>query len=161
MAGMNTVAAERAPHLSGAEAVLSPGTWALRLAYAGLVPFVMGAALVWLVRADAHAYVALALSAYAALILSFLGGIHWGLAMRQAPTDTSALVWGIVPALVAWPAVLMPPDAGLAIHGVMLLVCYLVDRRLYPLHGLGAWLTLRFRLSAIAALACFLGAAGS
>jgi hypothetical protein len=56
---------------------------------------------------------------------------------------------------------LMPPDAGLAIHGVMLLVCYLVDRRLYPLHGLGTWLTLRFRLSAIAALACFLGAAGS
>jgi hypothetical protein len=161
MAGMNSVVVERTPHLSGPEAVLSPGTWALRLAYGGLLPFVMGAVLVWLVRAEAHAYVALALSAYAALIISFLGGIHWGLAMRQPSPETSALVWGVVPALVAWPAVLMPPDAGLAIHGVMLVVCYLVDRRLYPPQGLGAWLTLRFRLSAVAALACFLGAAGS
>jgi Protein of unknown function (DUF3429) len=158
---MNTVVADHARPPSGAPAVLSPGTWALRLGYAGLLPFVLGALLVWLVRAEAHAYVALALSAYAALILSFLGGIHWGLAMRQTQPDTAALVWGVVPALVAWPAVLMPPDAGLVIHGVMLAVCYLVDRRLYPLHGLGAWLTLRFRLSAVAALSCFLGAAGS
>jgi hypothetical protein len=43
----------------------------------------------------------------------------------------------------------------------MLAVCYAVDRRVYPLHGLTRWLTLRFRLSAVAALSCFLGAAGA
>jgi hypothetical protein len=43
----------------------------------------------------------------------------------------------------------------------MLLVCYAVDRKLYPRLGVGGWLTLRFRLSAVAALACFIGAAGS
>ena len=42
-----------------------------------------------------------------------------------------------------------------------LVACYLVDRRVYPRHGLAGWLTLRFRLTAVAALACFLGAAGS
>jgi hypothetical protein len=47
------------------------------------------------------------------------------------------------------------------IHGLMLVACYAVDRRVYPAHGLGAWLTLRFRLSAVASLSCFLGAAGS
>jgi hypothetical protein len=36
-----------------------------------------------------------------------------------------------------------------------------VDRRLYSLHGLARWLTLRFRLSAVAAVSCFLGAAGA
>ena len=56
---------------------------ALRLGYAGLLPFVAGAGLVWLVRPEVHPYVALALSGYAAVILSFLGGIHWGLAMRE------------------------------------------------------------------------------
>ena len=139
----------------------APDTTALRLAYAGLLPFVLGALLLWAVRADVQAYVALALSAYAALVLSFLGGIHWGLAMRQPHAARAGLVWGVVPSLVAWPAALMPPDAGLVILGAMLVVTYAVDRRLYPAHGAAAWLMLRFRLSAVAALSCFIGAAGS
>lgn len=139
----------------------TPDTTALRLAYGGLLPFLLGALLVWAVRSDVQAYVALALSAYAALVLSFLGGIHWGLAMRQPGRVPQALWWGVVPSLVAWPAVVMPPDGGLVIHGVMLVVCYLVDRRLYPLQGAASWLTMRFRLSAVAALSCFIGAAGS
>jgi len=137
----------------------APPAVAARLAYAGLIPFVLGALLVWLVRPDAHPYATLALSAYAATVVSFLGGIHWGIAMRDG--GNSSFAWGVVPALVAWPAVLMPPYAGLVIHGAMLVVCYLVDRKLYPRHGLAAWLTLRFRLSAVAALGCFIGAAGA
>jgi hypothetical protein len=87
--------------------------------------------------------------------------VHWGLAMRQPQAPAAVWVWGVVPALVAWPAAVMPPDAGLVIHGLMFIACYAVDRRLYPEQGMAAWLTLRFRLSAVAALACFLGAAGS
>ncbi len=139
----------------------APDRTARRLGHAGLLPFVGLALLMWVVRDDVQAYVALALSAYAALVLSFLGGIHWGLAMRQPGRVPQALWWGVVPSLVAWPAVVMPPDGGLVIHGVMLVVCYLVDRRLYPMQGAASWLTMRFRLSAVAALSCFIGAAGS
>ena len=134
---------------------------ALRLGYAGLLPFVAGAVLVWLVRPDVHPYVALALSGYAAVIVSFLGGIHWGLAMRQATPPRAWLVWGVVPSLVAWLALLMPPNAGLVVFGVALLAGYAVDRRLYPVQGVAHWLTLRFRLSAVASVCCFVGAAGS
>jgi hypothetical protein len=134
---------------------------ALRLGYAGLVPFVAGALLVWLVREDAHPYVVLALAAYAALIVSFLGGIHWGLALREPAPSPLQLGWGVVPALVAWPAVMMPPGSGLVILGAMLLACYAVDRQLYPPQGVGHWLVLRFRLSAVAGLCCFIGAGGS
>lgn len=133
----------------------------MRLGYAGLLPFVLGAGLVWIVRPDAHPYATLALTAYAATIVAFLGGIHWGLGMREAAPPASLFVWGIVPSLVAWAAVMMPASAGLVIHGVMLWVCYAVDRRVYPRHGAGAWLVLRFRLSAVAGLACFIGAAGT
>lgn len=132
---------------------------ALRLGYAGLVPFVVGALLVWLVRPDAHPYVTAALSAYAAVIVSFLGGIHWGIGFRDG--TPASFGWGVVPSLVAWPAVLMPPYAGLVVHGAMLVLCYLVDRRGYPRHGLAPWLTLRFRLSGVASLSCFIGAAGA
>lgn len=132
-----------------------------RLGYLGLLPFVLGTLLVWLVREDAHPYVTAMLSSYAAVIISFLGGIHWGLAMRQSIPSPQPFVWGVVPSLGAWIAVVMPAYAGLVVHGVLLIVCYLVDRRSYPALGAGAWLTLRFRLSAVAALSCFLGAAGS
>ncbi len=140
----------------------APTPAAHRLAYAGLLPFMAGALLVWAVNPDVLPYATLALSSYAAVIISFLGGIHWGLAMRHAEDPPTALLtWGVVPALIAWPAVMMPPASGLVIQGLMLVVCYAVDRRLYPAHGAGPWLLLRFRLSAVAALACFIGAAGA
>ncbi len=138
-----------------------PSPLALRLAYAGLMPFVISALLVWLVRPDAHPYVALALSAYAAVIVSFLGGVHWGFAFRQVQPDPMLFVWGIVPSLVAWVAVVMPPYAGLVVHGLMLIACYARDRRVYPREGAAGWLTLRFRLTIVAGLSCLLGAAGS
>ena len=141
------------------------------LGHAGLIPFVLLALLLWLLKAELQTFVSIALAAYAALIVSFLGGIHWGigwLAGRQAlkaGTAASAhhaqrnhFLWGIVPSLLAWPGVLMPPFAGLAWLGFLLILCYLADRTLYTRAGLQAWLTLRFRLSAVAALSCFIGA---
>ncbi len=149
------------PCLNPVPSPTSPTVAALRLGHAGLLPFVLGAALVWLVRPDAHPYVTAALSAYAAVIVSFLGGIHWGFAMRQADAPATLAGWGVVPSLVAWVAVVMPPYAGLVVLGAMLVACYLVDRRVYPAQGAAAWLTLRFRLTAVASLSCFIGAAGS
>lgn len=136
---------------------------ALRIAHLGLVPFILGTVLVWLIgdrNLEAHAFVTLGLSAFAGLTIAFLGGIYWGLAFRQSIPSPQPFVWGMVPMSVAWVGVVMPAFAGLVLHGVMLVVCYLVDRRLYPALGASAWLTERFRLSAIAALCCFLAAAG-
>jgi hypothetical protein len=70
-------------------------------------------------------------------------------------------LWGVAPSLLAWAAVLMPPSGGLPVMGALLLLCYAVDRRLYRRYGLQDWLTLRFRLSAVAALSCFVAAAGT
>jgi hypothetical protein len=139
------------------------------LGHAGLVPFAGLTLLCWLVNAAALPYVALTLVAYAALVASFLGGIHWGVVWtRQSGvagslplSDHAAkqhLVWGVMPPLLAWPGVLMPAYAALPWLGLLLVACYLVDRKLFPGAGLGPWLTLRFRLSAGAALCCFVAA---
>lgn len=138
----------------------APSAPAQRLAAAGLVPFVLGALLVWLVNEQALGYVALALSAYAALVIAFIGGIPWGVGFAQG-APASVFVAGVAPALLAWVAIMMPPHAGLVLEGTLLVVGYLVDRKLYPTLGLSRWLTLRFRLSAVAALCCFLAAAGT
>jgi Protein of unknown function (DUF3429) len=138
------------------------------LGHAGLIPFVLLALLLWLLSGEPQTFVSMALAGYAALIVSFLGGIHWGIGWLAGHLSTGKhtahhaqrnhFLWGIVPSLLAWPGLLMPPFAGLAWLGFVLILCYLADRTLYPRAGLQAWLTLRFRLSAIAAISCFIGA---
>jgi hypothetical protein len=130
-----------------------------RLGQAGLLPFVAAAVLTWLVRPDALPHVSNALVAYAALIVSFLGGIHWGLGFRDG--GRAPFVWGVLPSLAAWPALLLPARAGLALLGLLLIACYAVDRVRYAQHGLAEWLTLRLQLTAVASLSCFVGAAGA
>lgn len=138
------------------------------LGHAGLLPFIGLAVLLWLVEPGLQAWVAMAITAYGALVASFLGGIHWGIGWHALGHPDASVpprhpcrphfLWGIVPPLLAWPGILMPPFAGLAWLGFLFVLCYLADRTLYPRAGLQAWLTLRFRLSAVAALCCFVGA---
>ena len=129
----------------------------------GLLPFVLGALTLWwlALATDLHQFVALALSAYAAVILSFLGGIHWGLALRHSAPPASLLIWGVVPSLVAWPAVLWaaPGAAVLLVAGFV--AHYARDRRLVAQTGaaLPAWyLPLRTRLTLVASVCLLAGA---
>lgn len=135
-----------------------------RLGYAGLLPFAGLAALMWMVRTDLLPFVAAALTGYAAVIASFLGGIHWGIGFLRAPSAESGaprfhFVWGVVPSLLAWLALLMSTYAALPLLGLVLVACYAVDRKTYPPAGLSHWLPLRLRLTVVAMLSCVLGAA--
>jgi len=133
------------------------------IAVAGIVPFIALMLLIWLVgdrNDEAHEFVSKGLAFWSALVISFLGGIHWGLAMRQTLPSPMPYASGVVLLVPAWIGVVMPASAGLVVQGVCLVIGYLIDRRHYPTLGASAWLNLRFRLSAVAALCCFLGAAG-
>lgn len=137
----------------------APSATALLLGRAGLLPFALGAVATGVMSGEWRALVVAALTAYGALIVSFLGGMHWGLALRQTAPQRSLLGWGVVPSLLAWPALLMPPAVGLAWLGAVLIVCYAVDRRVFAQQGVSAWLGLRLQLTAVASLSC-LAAAG-
>lgn len=148
-------------HASGTTPADTPPAWALRLGYAGLIPFVFGALLVHLVEASLMPFTMLALAGYAATVASFLGGIHWGLAMRDGHSGRLfPYVWGTIPSVLASIAVIMPPWAGLVVLGVLLAACYAVDRRLYQHYHLQGWLPLRLRLTTVASLSCWVGAYG-
>ncbi len=144
-----------------------PSELARKLGYAGLIPFVGGTLFVWLLAGrlepQPFAFLVNGITAYAALIVSFLGGLPWGLVMRDADehkdTVRKALWIGISYALMAWVAVSMPPHAGLVVLGALLIGCYVNDRKLYPVLGVAGWLQLRFRLTVVASLSCFLSAA--
>ncbi|MEN9887242.1 MAG: hypothetical protein RL758_1820 [Pseudomonadota bacterium] len=139
-----------------------------RLGHLGLVPFIVLAVLLWLVREPQQAaWLSIAIVGYAACVASFLGAVHWGAAFslgtaarpEHLATQKRHILWGVLPSILSWVALLMPAYAGLPLMGLVLLACYLVDRQLYP-SAWRPWLTLRFRLTVVAVIACLVGAAG-
>jgi ABC-type transport system involved in cytochrome c biogenesis permease subunit len=81
-----------------------------RLGYAGLIPFV-GLAFQFEDETSVSAFMS-----YAAVILSFLGGIHWGVAMRDHRlASNTVLAVSMLPSLMAWFAMLLPINLGLVI----------------------------------------------
>jgi len=129
--------------------------WLLGLA--GLLPFA-GAALAFFAAPDSwQGFAEGALIAYGAVILSFLGAVHWGLALRapveEAPMGPARLTLGVVPALIGWVALLLPdvfalPLLALGILGTAGLEQWARGRGLVP----GEYLVLRWVLSIGAAL---------
>ena len=131
------------------------------LGYGGLLPFL---ALAPASLLDHHHGMVWsdALYAYGAIILSFIGALHWGLAMSLpglTERQRSAwFVWSVVPALIAWPAVLFSPllAAPLLIAGFI--AHYLQDRRLAGQATLPGWyLPLRLRLTSVAVISLVAG----
>jgi Protein of unknown function (DUF3429) len=125
-----------------------------------LIPFVACALGVWLLEPGWRALAAASLLVYAAAIVSFLGGIHWGLVMRDSRANSHVLMWGVSASLIAWVAVLVDLPWGLLVAAASLCICYAVDRRIYAQQAVGAWLKLRGLLTCVAALSCLVATAG-
>ena len=135
---------------------------AVILGVLGLLPFVALAAGLRLLPTDARAPLATALTAYGAVILSFMGAIYWGLAMAWRERPAARWLWlGVVPALVAWGALLLAPPAGSLLLAAAFALVYSADvaatrSRLAP-----RWyLHLRMPLT-LTVVACLLAAAGA
>lgn len=135
-----------------------PGALAWALGVAGLIPFVLAAALQWFSPPGWRMLAASGLLTYGAVIVSFLGGIHWGLTMRSDAVSAARLVWGVAPSLLGWLAVLLDSPWGQIVLAASLIACFLVDRLVYRGLGLAAWLPLRALLTSVAALSAILSA---
>ena len=125
------------------------------LGYAGLLPQLAAVAIV-LTHHPSWRFAALALAyAYAALILSFIGGVWWGLAARSGG-KAEVWVWiaAVMPSLIAlasaipWAIGTEWPGPSLGWLGFALLGSIAID---YKLQGAGLapswWMTLRIPLS--------------
>lgn len=130
------------------------------LGYGGLLPFVALSAAVWFDENHRNLWHN-ALINYGAMILSFVGALHWGLAMSQMELTSHqrnrSFVWSIVPALVAWVALMLLPNyaIGLLVAGFWL--HFLQDRRLVQITNLPRWyLPLRLRLTMVASASLLL-----
>ena len=132
------------------------------LGLGGLIPFwaLSLALMTGRPRALPQAEVAGMLATYAATILSFLGGIRWGAALR-APQGTVATdyLFGVTPQLFGWGALVLPDPWRFAVLGLGVLALGPVDRNLVARGLAPPWFgRLRLLLSLGAGAALFLAA---
>ncbi|MBJ7503112.1 MAG: DUF3429 domain-containing protein [Burkholderiales bacterium] len=118
------------------------------LGYAGLLPFIGLVLVIQLSSTPNNFLAAESLAGYGAVIVAFLGAIHWGANLRSmssvipmtnsiVPTgerwsERNAWVWGIIPALTAWLALHLYIPVALLILAALLLIQLVIDKATYP-----------------------------
>lgn len=140
---------------------------AVALGVAGLLPFLgCTVGILLFPREVPVPRLVAALIDYGAVILAFLGGVHWGFALEPAPalveptrpaTDRKRLALGVVPALIGWAALLVPlvssPLVAIALLIVGFAVTTLVEQQAQRAGSIPAgYMALRWVLSAIVVL---------
>lgn len=132
------------------------------LGFGGLIPFIVTALGA---RFDGvhGVFWSHALVCYGASIVSFLGAVYWGFALTLRDLDSrrrhALFLWSVVPALIAFIALLLPQRPALLLLVGTLGALFWQDRRLVETVTLPEWyLPLRLKLSVVAAV-CLLAVA--
>jgi ABC-type proline/glycine betaine transport system permease subunit len=130
---------------------------------AGVIPFAVATA--FLFSDDSHVRVPaiVSLVTYSAVVLSFLGGIEWGLALREEAgndaTRSMALGLSTVPSLAAWAVLWLPtPSYQLGTALGIFVVSWAADQWLSSRGLLPSWFV-DLRTAVTALVAAILGVA--
>jgi hypothetical protein len=131
------------------------------LGYGGLIPFIGLATLANIEPSHGILYRG-ALLLYGAVILSFVGAIHWGVAMMVTDLNDqdrrAAYVWSVIPALMAWMTYILSPITAALALVLGFLLQYWRDVTLARKIAWPVWyLPLRIRLTLVAILSLFVG----
>ena len=132
---------------------------ALCLGLAGLIPFCAAPAYMLQLGVYCPTLASYHIG-YGTTILSFLGGVRWGMVVEgdTIPQTWLQYGWSITPPLIGWAALFMPPPAGyVTLMGGLAVTCYLdLIESGYPdwFRGLRFLLTIIAVLSLWTALMC-------
>mgnify|MGYP000604441813 FL=1 len=118
------------------------------LGYAGLIPFIIFSIGSWfqLPMISDSTYI---LTAYAAIILSFMGAIHWGIAMSSTEDQNGKyFIASVIPGLSAWLALLMPQRYAIILLMVGFIALIIYDWSVEKSQRLPGWyIPMRNRLT--------------
>ncbi len=107
-----------------------------KLGFGGLLPFVaLLAALLMLDHEGRwHPLAQQLLVFYTALIITFVGGLNWGIAISNDQYSIgqrkTLLTYSVLPSLVVWFLLLLPTESYLMACALLYLTCYGIDSRL-------------------------------
>ena len=122
------------------------------LGYLGLVPFITGGTFA-LLSEELPPIILKGFSLYSLAILSFMGGIHWGLALIMGTHQSKRLFISVMPVMVAWVCLMvLPVRFTIAILGGAFIAQWLVDRPILAELSIPSWyLEMRPRLAYLVA----------
>ena len=125
------------------------------LGYGGALPFLCGAIAASQEMAVLGLSSAYFLLSYGAVILSFLGGLHWGRVITSlnsnGRSDAIWLIWSVCPSLLGWVTLLLPVKVGAVVLSLCFLAALQIDQKLFREQIWPAWMRpLRLNLSLIA-----------
>jgi len=93
---------------------------------------------------------------YGAVIISFIGAVHWGIAMQSPGSRQNALfVYSVMPALFAWVWLFFDVKAALFGMGLTIVAMFFIDRWLLSALVSRGYLKMRLRLTFIVAACLF------
>ncbi|MGJ5042054.1 MULTISPECIES: DUF3429 domain-containing protein [unclassified Bradyrhizobium] len=123
------------------------------LGLAGLIPFA-GLAVLAIAGDDPIRLAALrAQIGYGAVIVSFLGAIHWGVAVQTpALAGWPRMSWGVMPSLLGWVALLLPALPALVLLAAALLTALVYDEFSFGGDDRQAWFLKLRRLLSLGAI---------
>jgi hypothetical protein len=136
---------------------------ALLLGLGGLIPF--GACAVLIVTGFKIAVLpdpVAAIVTYAVIILSFLGGVRWGFALRMtdAGLQARAFLLAVGPSIAGWFLLLTPAPMALSAMPIIFIMLLLADRGLSRVGAPPWYFQLRIILTAGAVISLMTGVIG-
>jgi len=119
-----------------------------RLGIGGLIPFYGTLVLVTLTGAETFWLTSQTI--YAALIISFIGAVYWGLSLYNNQLEHKIrvyfLLYGVTPALFAWGILLLPLNFRFGPLSALLCACLAADALFRSYHS-KAWIRMRICLT--------------
>jgi hypothetical protein len=129
------------------------------LGYAGLIPFVAFSIGAWVDMPfiDSPHFL---LQSYAAVILSFMGAIHWGMVISSPDNEAGAQLFvSVVPPLLGWFALMLPQVTGYSLLIVSFISLCFYDGAVSRKFALPPWyVPMRVVLTSIVVLCLTLAA---
>ena len=105
------------------------------LGYGGALPFLCGAIFANQQVAVLGVAPTYFLLSYGAVILSFLGGLHWGRVITSpnvnGSSDSTWLIWSVCPSLLGWVTLLLPVKVGTVVLSLCFLAALRIDQKLF------------------------------
>ena len=103
------------------------------LGYLGLIPFFAFTILAWTQKY--HDISVQLLAVYAVVILTFIGAVHWGIALsiNDKPQNRIRYAYSVIPSIIAWLLVSIYNHLTLPLLMVSFFMCFIFERGFFLL----------------------------
>ena len=129
------------------------------LSYCGLLPFVITLLVSILGSKELNSYSIIMFVSYGAVILGFIGAVHWGFLLESKPIKGKGLLLSIsvLPSLIGWFALIIPTPVALLILCITYPLLFIYERYstlniLLP----GWYMLMRLKLTIIVTILIFI-----